>query len=349
MEIEELQNLLKMVKEIPFAAPPEANLFTVGARGHFENPTSDLLAFFLNPAGAHQLGELALAALAECIPEEQQVSDFFLKGEPLREIPTDKGNRIDILLESQNWVMVIENKIFHDQNNPFDDYEDCIKQRYGEKDTRLFIVLSPSGQSPSGWTGVSYSNLLSKLSGKLAETFMSQPLNKWVILLREFILHLEALMNNPVVPEAVTDFVLEHLDDIHRTQNLKNQVITALRDESLRYLQPYFEDSDVVAKIEDWEGFPAISLSLQKWEGFARAVLFLNGRKGEQYLLQYYAHRLKNDEQRNIAQELLKSNDCIKVWFERSNTTACFTSTLPSYRKEEMFNAVKGKLRLSYR
>jgi PD-(D/E)XK nuclease superfamily len=47
----------------------EKNIFSLGGRRYYENPMSDLLAFFLDPTEDHGLGDVALGSLAECLQE----------------------------------------------------------------------------------------------------------------------------------------------------------------------------------------------------------------------------------------------------------------------------------------
>ena len=86
-----------------------------------EEVYSDILAFYLDPGKPHGLGTLFLDALAQAgsIPDHGLWTGVSVQ----REISTYNGNRIDILIQSDNHVIVIENKIFGRVDNPFDDYK----------------------------------------------------------------------------------------------------------------------------------------------------------------------------------------------------------------------------------
>ena len=62
----ELECFLWQVEKIATPAE-EPTIFAMGGRGYYENPASDLLAFFLKPAAAHGLGDLFLSTFLECI------------------------------------------------------------------------------------------------------------------------------------------------------------------------------------------------------------------------------------------------------------------------------------------
>ena len=87
---------------------------------HFENVCSNILAFYLQPNNEHGFGTLFLDVLASLIDEE-----IVIDGQNVdirREELTKKGNRIDLVIESDNYIFGIENKIYADPYNPFEEY-----------------------------------------------------------------------------------------------------------------------------------------------------------------------------------------------------------------------------------
>ncbi len=72
---------------------------------------------------------MLLDALAEAGPIDGITEGAYANVSVERESPTDAGNRIDILIESDTYLIVIENKIFHAAVNPFADYATFIDQR----------------------------------------------------------------------------------------------------------------------------------------------------------------------------------------------------------------------------
>src|SRR5438128_3626265 len=108
MGIKKLQELFQQIGDLPVPSR-ETNIFSIGGRGYYEEPTSDLLAFFLDPSAEHGLGDLLLACLAELLGEAPFPLE--LEERPIREYATRDQNRIDILLQGTGWMMAIENKI----------------------------------------------------------------------------------------------------------------------------------------------------------------------------------------------------------------------------------------------
>lgn len=345
MELNQLKELLGKIAELPSLEEKEATIFSIGARGHFENPTTDVLAFFLDNNASHHLGNTALEALLGLLPDEVSSSlNANLISTPEREVATDNGNRIDLLLESDEWALVLENKVFHNQNNPFDDYQAYAEKRYENKE-HVYVVLSPSGNAPSGWYGVSYPALIDALKEKLAACFISQPMNKWLVLLREFILHLEQLMTNgSEVSEQTSEFVLEHLDEIHHAQKLKDEVVRSFMAECVKFLEMKFEGREVCAKLHHWGGFPALRFSLADWPTKSDVTLYTEGRDCR--VIQSYVFQLHSNEQHLAAQDVLAKEECSDHWKEKNGSVAAFKTDLHGQDKDIMFGTVARRMKL---
>lgn len=353
MDIEQqnrIQQLLKKIVALKPANTIEDTIFSIGGRGHYENPTTDVLAFFLDTNASHGLESLVLQAFFECLPETFKSLDYSLNKTPEREVKTQSGKRIDLLLESQEWVIILENKIFHHQNNPFSDYENYVKEahheeRYSNKKI-IFVVLSPSGSANRvGWHGVSYPALIEAIKRQLANYFLAQPLSKWSILLREFILHLESIMSNPVLPKESIQFVLDHLSELKQAQILQEQAIKTYQQELLQYLEGTL-DRVMTTSLNTWFGYPAIRFSDKSWTTDSDVVLFLDGRDDKSFRIKYYSAEIKTDEQRAIADKHFKESDCGTPWNEVKDTYRCYSEHFKDLEQTTIKNTLLHKLKL---
>jgi len=132
------------LNEIEKHVPPrkEKTLFSLGGRGHYENPASDLLAFFLKPDAEHGFQAIFLQTFLDCMKVDykaMRMSDVTVS----REDMTEEGSRTDIVVQCKDWVLLIENKIYHIPNNPFDSYEAYGRKLPGGKNLSMGI-LSPN-------------------------------------------------------------------------------------------------------------------------------------------------------------------------------------------------------------
>ena len=112
---------------------PEQTYLQLSGFPHYENVCSNLLCFFFNTEESHGLKDLFVRSLLKCI---QQVSHTYkFTTEPIeRELKTDSGNRIDLVIETEQFVIGVENKMFSPVNNDLADYEAYITRVAKEKD-----------------------------------------------------------------------------------------------------------------------------------------------------------------------------------------------------------------------
>src|SRR5690554_1625033 len=91
-----------------------------------ENVWSNILAFYCNPNNEHKLYDLILNSIFETIGKKIAVINF----KSIRvdtEYRTDLGNRIDIVILADNFVLGIENKIDASLYNDLEDYSSTIE------------------------------------------------------------------------------------------------------------------------------------------------------------------------------------------------------------------------------
>ena len=215
------RSLSVFCRKLKIATPARATIFAVGGRGYYENPASDLLAFFLKPTAAHGLGDLFLSTFLKCMEADYRQLDLN-HVDIQREVRTQEQNRIDLQILGSDWCLLVENKIYHWQANPFPDYE-----RHANglgKKTMLFSILSPAGNSEAkGWRGVSYPDYCKALRLKLPEIDSYEPRSKWRLFARELILDLENELSNPPMTEDQALFVEQHAQEIEEVKNLESQ------------------------------------------------------------------------------------------------------------------------------
>jgi hypothetical protein len=210
----------------------EKNFFATGARGHYENPTTDVLAFFLSPDEPHNLNHIFLDALISCFPEAKKSSHSQDIISIRREVPVLTENhtyaRIDLLIETTSTIYVIECKIYHHANdNPFELYKKHAQKLSPSKDT-ICCILSLNGESKTKhWHGISYRQLAKQLKQSLALETYNQPLNKWMIFAREFILLLESYYQMNIKTDNL-NFILENAKAIEQLVRLREETLNSL-------------------------------------------------------------------------------------------------------------------------
>ena len=86
MKITELEELIKGILSQECAERSEQTFFSIGGRGYYENPASDVLAFFCDSDECHELGGLVIRALFRALKIDAEISDYSVVSKPGREI-----------------------------------------------------------------------------------------------------------------------------------------------------------------------------------------------------------------------------------------------------------------------
>lgn len=255
--------------------------FDIAGRGHYENPLSDLLAFFLNPRNEHALGSAYLRAFFSAIGKSPD--DLHVVGDPWREMTTDSGKRMDIVVHGYSWILAIESKVWHRQVNPFTEYEKHIRTHYVgamQRVEEFFIVLSPGGSTaPSGWIPLSFTQLARHIEAEVSK--QSPCAGKWDILSQELVAHLYQLGGRQM-NDATKEFICAHAADIDLMALSKSRYVNALSSELANTMSARLK-SIVSKEVVSWGDWcrEVIYLRPEPWDGvrFAYAPS-TNGQKG---------------------------------------------------------------------
>lgn len=277
---ESYKNLIKSAPKLQ-SIKQEKTIFSIGGRGHYENPISDVLAFYFDPSEEHGMGDLLLRSYFEtigCTP-----SSYKLVSPPRREESTAHNKRIDLVLEGSDWVCVIENKIFHDQVNPFEEYEDYIQNRYSSKQNFHYSILSPRGESISQkWNGVAYPHFVKNVS----ENLKSEPdKSKWVVFLEDFLLNLKQITEGRTMDTESLNFVENNYQQVTDVAKLRDNYITYLQDSFHKSLidMPIFKDRKFWLSQKNWGKYGTalfFSLEKDKTETVGGEMVLLVGNDG---------------------------------------------------------------------
>ncbi len=223
---EKIEQYKEILNKLQVLQPPEEkNIFSLGGKGHYENPISDILAFYLDKNEEHGLQDLCIRSYIECVSKSQNTIkslplDQFIS-RPCREVVTENNKRIDILIEGNTWVLIIENKIWHNKNNPFVEYEEYVRTKYNNK-TIYLTVLSPLNKdTPAGWVGVSYDEFINTITNNIGRFILGSSLNKWIILLREFILNIKSELRLLTMDNQVSDFIEDNIKKIRELRDIE--------------------------------------------------------------------------------------------------------------------------------
>ena len=271
-----LENAKKFKKQ-----PREKTFFDTAIRNHYENPTTELLEFFLNPRESHELGDVFWKGFSDIVQAEVGKGSQISIGQIERlerECVTHSGNRIDLMLETDSHLLLVEAKIYHHQNNTFHDYVKYAKTRTKGKET-LGLILSISGKSEAqNWYGISYQQLVNAVRPYLAEQILSHPMNKWNLFAREFLLHLESYYKIQNLDMNRVQFIFDHYQEIQELQKLKTNTIKEVVEKISQQLNLMIDNYDSYNKYESWGG---IRFYNHAWGNNSNTTLYIHEKNGE--------------------------------------------------------------------
>src|ERR1022692_24337 len=116
----EYLNLLLKFQALP-ETPKTRTFMEVSGYPHYENVSSNLLAFYFDPEEEHGLGDLLLTSFISLTPKVN-VPDCKTGIKIHPQYPTDAGGFLDLLIEGESFILGIENKIYHHLANDLVDY-----------------------------------------------------------------------------------------------------------------------------------------------------------------------------------------------------------------------------------
>ncbi|WP_075087238.1 PD-(D/E)XK nuclease family protein [Verrucomicrobium spinosum] len=212
---------LRSLVERAGVVSPEKTLFSLAGRGHYENPLSDLLAFFLKPDEGHGLGTLFLSVLMGTVDLDSELIAYGPVS-VMREFPIE-GGRLDIVVVGHDWGILMETKVRADLYNDLDTYERGLRSGFPNVSWK-YVLLSPRDGRPgekSNWKWRSLGYLSGRIGKALDSIKRVQEASKWVVFARELCLHMNELQGeNMTITEEQARSVEENLLTIKAAQNL---------------------------------------------------------------------------------------------------------------------------------
>lgn len=177
MDFKKFEDLLAAFEKIPKTEVSLPTFMEIAGYPHYENVCSNILAFFFDTEEVHGFGDLFVRSLYECLRVADPATDDLQTINVSREVPTSSGKRIDILIETQNYVFTIENKIWHYLHNDLADYathaQGVAKKEENDEKEVLLLVLSPysiaSSQLHSGFVSLTFETLFTKVKEHLGQ------------------------------------------------------------------------------------------------------------------------------------------------------------------------------------
>jgi hypothetical protein len=129
------------------------NIFRILGVEHYELRHSNFLAWLLNPNESHNLGTLFLRKFLKQLFIDSRSKEISIIDLPSLNLDNAiierEWKKIDILIELENVVIVIENKIYaKEHGKQLEVYKDVVNEMF-PKHIKIFVFLSPFGYESS--------------------------------------------------------------------------------------------------------------------------------------------------------------------------------------------------------
>jgi hypothetical protein len=216
MSFASFDKLLRAFRRLPAVQPREPTLLEITGYQRQELLSSNILAFFLDPANPHGLGTALLDALLASVGAEplQEVVQVDVR----TEVYTQQGKRLDIVIDAGSAVVAIENKIDHDPINPFKEYHaELEKLSAGRPWVGVLLSLRPLAPSPAfcGFRPVTYATYFQALAQHLGGVFLAAR-EPYLTFLRDFMRTIGDLARETSMDATTLAFFRENQDEIEQ-------------------------------------------------------------------------------------------------------------------------------------
>lgn len=239
MDLAKLSDNLRKLKKV--SNTKNVSMFERLDVSRYENVSSKMLEFLLNSEEEHGIGNLAIIALLEeakitveyepktleCMSEVHATSDKF-----------DGRGFIDLVVKLQDCTLVIENKIRHILNNPFEIYQEYAKATYTKKNgysgNDKFIILGIKKPKicPKNFKFVSHENFCKNLKTKINGNFEQSKRNKYHYFILDYIEAIENMSNTKINQEKedLFNFISENYEKLDYLLEQKKSIIDVSKD-----------------------------------------------------------------------------------------------------------------------
>ena len=222
----------------------QSNFFEIAGFPHYENVVSNILAFLLDTREEHNCSELWLKSLIECSDKIDIENGELNVLNINREYCTNSNKKIDIVIELENHIIVIENKIYASLYNPFADYYNAIKDN-----NKNFVGILLSIKKENDVIGdeyrflnITYQNLIDKVLMHIGE-YLGNISEKWLVFMKEFINNLLTFYNGDEIKmdknwqnfikdkeKELKIFLDNYYNDINQKMHFRDQVLEKINN-----------------------------------------------------------------------------------------------------------------------
>lgn len=248
VNLNELEEMLKQMNTFRLSKTNDT-YFDILGYGHYENINSNILSFYFSSDNGHNLYKYFVESLFELLDIREE---FFTFSKTIREYTTLKGGRLDILIETDGFVIGIENKIYHHIYNDLEDYEKTISEiaKRNNKQAILCLLSLDKVSNLEIKNNIFHIDLWDKIFEKIE--FNKFILDKHIVLLNEVKENIEFITKGRKMDIEQIKFLQDNADNINKLMDLKNNFAKELDQKAINLkseIDNYFKnDKSILTK-----------------------------------------------------------------------------------------------------
>lgn len=225
MSIETFEKLLLKFRLIDKSNESIPTLLEISGYPHYENVCSNILSFYFDTNNAHNFKDLFFKSILECIDQNYHLKQT----EPIntinvyREYPALDSKRIDLVIETYDYVIAIENKIYHWLHNDLKLYQQTIDKDFKDKH-KIHIVLSLKQESVhAGFISITYKDFFTILKKNVGD-YLTTANTKYSLYLFDFIKSIENLTSMENINKDMFQFLIKNETYVNNLIQEKNNI-----------------------------------------------------------------------------------------------------------------------------
>ena len=222
----EYKTLLEKFDRIPRTDIIPPTFMEIAGYPHYENVCSNILAFFFDTTESHQYKDLFLKSFLECVNEEVRDDDLSTI-KVTREMPTSSNKRIDIVIETDQLVVAIENKVWASLYNDLSDYANFIDDTYKDIEEKIKVVLSiyPVKKELliNDFINITHSDFLNRVQKNLGHHLTGKT-HRYLFQVIDFIETIQNFTKPTTMNKEMIQFFKREADSINNLLEEKNKI-----------------------------------------------------------------------------------------------------------------------------
>ena len=256
MNLDIYNKLLSEVEELYNKIPVKEKTFMdVSGYPHYENVSSNIWAFYFNPTEEHSFKTLVINSLIKVLIKKGINIELAADTDKLnvhREYITEKGNRIDLVLQNYDFVIGIENKLDASVYNDLIDYANTLN-KLSKNSVKILLSLHNNLNETTNteFINITYHELFNQLNIDL-ENYQDKD-NKWYIFIKEFIKNLENYEGGLEMEEEILNWLKSNKTKIEELDKIREIGTKSIEKKELE-LKALLEERLKVDFIKIWKG-----------------------------------------------------------------------------------------------